>query len=211
MEIERILQQYKQNYCRILESIYPSKNNTGFTERNLSVNFAKAYEQIYPQAFTWYEFQFGQNNNLHYDAIIINPEDREIVVVESKRFSELFKKVREVGEDIERIRSFSTKYFGEFVDRIPNLKEYTVVGVILADVWAKGKNKIAISKGFMDSSFIRDNWQHFYEMVEEESWFFNGRYFNIDFTDVKPSPVYSNECIREKYHLVGMVWNVNKE
>ncbi len=211
MEIERILQQYKKNYFRIFESIYPSKGSTGFTERNLSVNFAKAYEQIYPQAFTWYEFQFGKNNNLHYDAIIINPEDREIVVIESKRFSELFKKVKEVGEDIERIRAFSTDYFEEFVDRIPNLKEYTVVGVILADVWAKGKNKIAISKAFMESSFIRDNWQHFYEMDEEESWFFNGQHFNIDFIDLKPSPVYTNDCIREQYHLVGLIWDVNKD
>jgi hypothetical protein len=211
METEKILQQYKQNYCRIFESIYPSKNNTGFTERNLSVNFAKAYEQIYPQAFTWYEFQFGHNNNLHYDAIIINPENREIVVVESKRFSELFKKVREVGQDIERIRAFSTNYFEEFVGRIPNLKEYTVVGVILADVWAKGKNKITISEAFKNSSFIQYVRQHFCKIDEEESWFFNGQHFNIDFIDVKPSLVYPNDCIREQYHLVGLIWNVNKE
>ena len=211
MEIERILQQYKKNYFRIFESIYPSKGSTGFTERNLSVNFAKAYEQIYPQAFTWYEFQFGKNNNLHYDAIIINPEDREIVVIESKRFSELFKKVREVGEDIERIRAFSTDYFEEFVDRIPNLKEYTVVGVILADVWAKGKNKITISEAFKNSSFIQYVRQHFCKIDEEESWFFNGQHFNIDFIDVKPSLVYPNDCIREQYHLVGLIWNVNKE
>jgi len=211
MEIDKILQQYKKNYSRIFEGIYPSKGSTGFTERNLSVNFAKAYEQLYPQAFTWYEFQFGQNNNLHYDAIMINPEDREIVVIESKRFSNPFKKVREVGEDIKRIRAFSTDYFGEFVDRIPNLKDYTVIGVILADVWAKGKNKIAIRESFKNSSFIRDNRQHFDEMDEEESWFFNGRCFNMDFKDAKLSPVDGSECIREQYCLVGMIWNVNKE
>ena len=36
---------YRYNYQRIFSLLYPSKNSTGFTERNLSVNFAHAYEK----------------------------------------------------------------------------------------------------------------------------------------------------------------------
>ena len=95
MEIDKVLQRYKENYCRIFEKIYPSHGSTGFTERNLSANFAKAYESISPDAVTWYEVQFGQKNNLHYDTMIINPTKKEIVIVESKRLSHVKKKVGE--------------------------------------------------------------------------------------------------------------------
>ena len=67
-----VFSEFRQNYIDILNVLYPSKNSTGFTERNLSVNFAKAYEQIVPTAHTWYEFQFGTKNNLHFDAIIVD-------------------------------------------------------------------------------------------------------------------------------------------
>lgn len=209
MEIDKILKKYRENYCNIFENIYPSKNSTGFTERNLSVNFAKAYEHHYPNAITWYEFQFGEKNNLHYDAVIINPLHKEIVIIESKRFSALFKKVEEVGADIERIRDFDTKYFAEFADRIPNLKEYAVVGVILADVWAKGKNKIAIKQAFEKSVFIQS--YHPKLFAEQDAWFINGQYFCENFMNVKPSPAYNNVCIREQYHLVGMIWDVKRK
>jgi hypothetical protein len=83
MEIDKVLHRYKENYCRIFECIYPSMGSTGFTERNLSVNFAMAYESVHKDSITWYEFQFGKKNNLHYDAIIINPAEKEIVIVSS--------------------------------------------------------------------------------------------------------------------------------
>lgn len=208
MEINKIVKKYKEIYRYIFENIYPSKNSTGFTERNLSVNFAKAYERFYPNAITWYEFQFGENNNLHYDAIIINPENREIVVIESKRFSELFKKVREVGEDIERIRDFDTKYFAEFANRIPYLEEYSIVGVILADIWTEGKNKKAVMQTFKESSFVQHYQKYFSQDIKNQAaWFSNGQYFCEDFADVKPSHVKDNVYIRETYYLLGMIWD----
>jgi len=39
-----VFENYRYNYQRIFSILYPSKNSTGFTERNLSVNFANAYE-----------------------------------------------------------------------------------------------------------------------------------------------------------------------
>ena len=209
MEIERILKQYKKNYSRIFESIYPSKNSTGFTERNLSVNFAKAYEQMYPQAFTWYEFQFGQNNNLHYDAIIINPQKKELIIIESKRFDKLPKKVNEVYEDINRINSFRTSYFAEFAERIPSLANYAIKGVILADVWTETESKTKINESFQNRTFIENYFPDLYKI--QASWFFNGYYFNLDFSTIKSSPVRDNRYIRDTYHLLGIVWDVNKE
>lgn len=209
MEIEKILKQYKKNYSRIFESIYPSKNSTGFTERNLSVNFAKAYEQMYPQAFTWYEFQFGQNNNLHYDAIIINPQKKELIIIESKRFDKLPKKINEVYEDINRINSFRTSYFAEFAERIPSLANYAIKGVILADVWTGTESKTKINESFQNRTFIENYFSDLYKI--QASWFFNGYYFNLDFSTIKSSPVRDNRYIRDTYHLLGIVWDVNKE
>lgn len=83
-----VFENYRYNYQRIFSILYPSKNSTGFTERNLSVNFANAYERINPSAITWFEFQFGENNNLHYDAVIIDPEKQK---ASSDRIKTVFK------------------------------------------------------------------------------------------------------------------------
>lgn len=205
METAKVLQRYKENYCRIFERIYPSKNGTGFTERNLSVNFAKAYESVYEDAITWYEFQFGEKNNLHYDAIIINPKNKEIVVIESKRFSHVHKKAREVGEDIERVRNFITEYFKEFVERIPDLQEYSVKGVILADVWTETALKIDVKESFCQATFGQ---RYLTGFLKADSWFANGKYFCENFADIKTSSIRENNTISTDYYLLGMIWDV---
>ena len=145
MVTDGVLEKYKENYCRIFKSIYPSKNGTGFTERNLSVNFAKAYESAHKDSITWYEFQFGYRNSQHYDAIIVDHKNRRLIVIESKRFTNTVKKVESVGKDIQRIREFEKDtHLREFDKRIPALKEYSVIGVILADVWTEGTEKSKI-------------------------------------------------------------------
>ena len=95
-----VFENYRNNYQRILSLLYPSKNSTGFTERNLSVNFANAYERVNSSAITWFEFQFGENNNLHYDAVIIDPKNKRLLLIESKRFSNPHQKIASVGADI---------------------------------------------------------------------------------------------------------------
>ena len=86
-----VFENYRYNYQRIFSLLYPSKNSTGFTERNLSVNFANAYERINPSAITWFEFQFGENNNLHYDAVIIDTENKRLLLIELLMISIEFK------------------------------------------------------------------------------------------------------------------------
>ena len=208
MEIEKVLKQYKENYCHIFENIYPSKGSTGFTERNLSVNFAKAYESIHKDAITWYEFQFGKKNNLHYDAIIINPAQKEIVIVESKRFSNTEKKVKEVGEDVNRICEFQTTYFHEFTDRIPVLEEYSVVGVILADVWTEGAEKLRLKQSFENKTFLYDYQDKLLLSECSISWFIKGRYFCANFADIKVPAVREKNTIPTNYYLLGIIWDV---
>jgi hypothetical protein len=211
MEIDKVLQRYKENYCRIFESIYPSMGSTGFTERNLSVNFAKAYESVHKDSITWYEFPFDKDRKLHYDALIINPTEKEIVIVESKRFSDTDKKVKEVGEDVNRIHEFQTTYRHEFIDRIPALEEYSVVGVILADVWTEKRAKSILKQSFENKTFLHDYQDKLLIGECPDTWFINGRYFCENFTDIKPSLVYNNACIQEQYHLVGMIWDVRQK
>ena len=151
-----IFEAYKNRYEDILDVLYPSKNSTGFTERNLSVNFAAAYEKAHPGSITWYEFQFGPKNNLHLDAVIINKPEKEILLIESKRFKNTTKQVAEVEEDILRIFFTRDEYWEEFESRIDGIFNYDIYGVILADVWTETKAKIKIKEAFENNSFVSD-------------------------------------------------------
>lgn len=55
---ENICRYYKTRYVNIFKSMYPSLNDTGFTEKNLSGNFAMAYEKYCEEkgqeAITWF-------------------------------------------------------------------------------------------------------------------------------------------------------------
>ena len=44
-KLDKVFENYKSIYQRILSSFYPSLGKTGFQERNLTVNFSKAYEK----------------------------------------------------------------------------------------------------------------------------------------------------------------------
>lgn len=79
-----VFEKYKKNYDRIFKVIYPAKNSTGFPERNLSVNFAKAYENVFDNTVTWYELQFGIKNNRHIDAVIIDIKNKRIIFINQK-------------------------------------------------------------------------------------------------------------------------------
>ncbi|MCI7773417.1 MAG: hypothetical protein MR514_06100, partial [Succinivibrio sp.] len=100
--LESIFNLYKSRYLRIFEKIYPARNSTGFPERNLSVNFTKAYETYYSNCdvISWFELQFGENDNYHLDAVVANYTTKEIFLVEAKRFSNPAKKKEEIKEDI---------------------------------------------------------------------------------------------------------------
>ena len=183
---------YQKNYIKIFGLLYPSKNNTGFTERNLSVNFAKAYESINPSSATWYEFQFGDKNNLHYDAIIINPKEKVILIIESKRFSNVAKKTSEIKSDIDRINLSLSKYLYEF-ERVENNKGYSIIGVILADVWDENTAKHSVLESYKNRSFVED-----YSMPS-----ISPVYSVLDFKSLG-----KYEWVEKNYYLLSLAWKV---
>lgn len=153
-KFEKLFENYKNRYESILDVLYPAKNSTGFTERNLSVNFAHVYEKDHPGSVTWYEFQFGEKNNLHLDAIIVNKEQKEILLVESKRFKNATSQVSAVERDILRICLSKDSYWEEFESRIEGFCDYHLYGVVLADVWTETKPKTKIKEAFENGTFV---------------------------------------------------------
>jgi hypothetical protein len=153
-QIEIILHEYESQYLKIFRNFYPADGSTGFTERNQSVNFCNAFEKIYKNAFTWYEVPFKEDSNNHFDAIVVNPEEKEIFIVESKRFSNPNQKLISFGKDIRRILNRDNRT--QIIKRLNDNEEelYSVYGVILADVWYETKIKREICDLWEDGFFI---------------------------------------------------------
>ena len=153
--MKQIFFEYGKLYANLLEKIYPAKNSTGFAERNLSVNFAKAYERMAEgnnqEVYTWYEFQFGDKNNLHVDAVIINESSKELIIIESKRYNNPQEKIKEVGKDIYRIQELVDELKREHAEGIYRIKLDQMVkcqGIILADVWTETDAKREILEAY---------------------------------------------------------------
>ncbi len=197
----RIMNKYRDRYEKVFKVMYPAKNSTGFTERNLSVNFSKAVEELFPTACSWFEYRFGEKNNLHYDAVIVVPETKTIYLVESKRFSSIKAKItgkKGIGNDMLRINSASTECKSEFIGRITGFDGYTVLGVILADVWTGTRGeKRQIKESFDKKEFIS---AYIPDMVES---FRDGRYYVEGFDSQS-----DNDGWKNKYYLVSMIWKV---
>lgn len=198
-----VFEKYRLNYRQIFSSFYPSKNSTGFTERNLSVNFAKAYEQMNPSSITWFEFQFGQVNNLHYDALIIDSANKRILLIESKRFSTPNKKIIGVGADIDRIQQSIESYSQDFKSRIPDFLNYSIYGVVLADVWTETRKKKQIYDAFKKAEFVE---VYLTEHLKKYPPLSEASYFVGDFADLPiDAPKWD---ILQTYHLVSFVWTL---
>jgi len=208
---KQIVEQYKARYESILKGFYPAKNSTGFPERNLSVNYAAAYEKVCPEnVIVWYEFQFGENNRKHIDCIIIDKANRCILFVESKRFSNLPKKINEVLDDIDRINSLPGELQREETlllekghpekVRISNFSGYDCYGVILADVWLETDEKKNVYESFLKEVFPRG-----YSQSEDVFKLVKPDYFTVSFEN---SVDIASEAIRDTYKLLGLEWQI---
>lgn len=153
--LDKVFKNYKAIYQNILSSFYPSVGNTGFQERNLTVNFSKAYEKTFSHddVFSWFELQFGENNNNHFDCLIVNRSQKELFLIEAKRFSNTTGKKDSVLEDVERINSFVK---AKMDDRFDGFKDYRVYGLILADVWQENQKKKGLYESFKQGDFFKD-------------------------------------------------------
>ena len=124
---EQTLEGCKARYEKILERLYPSKKNTGFSEENLLVNFSKSYDSVLKQnsqqeSTSWFEFQLTnrigkQRNDNHLDCLVIDDANKRILFIEGKRFKSE-SKISEIGKDAYRIINVFDDRKDEFFDRI---------------------------------------------------------------------------------------------
>lgn len=190
-KLEDVFKEYLSIYQHIFASFYPSLGSTGFQERNLTVNFSKAYEKTHQEenVFSWFELQFGKKNNEHFDCLIVNSSKREIFFVESKRFTSSSKK-KSICDDINRINDFSDRGL-DLDKRFKKYKDYSVYGLILADVWQENKAKIEIYGLFKKKTYFDD----------------------VDLVKTKECEYYVMNCrklpgCKHKYALLGFLWKV---
>ena len=157
---DKVFECYQQQYSKIFRFLYPAKNSTGFPERNLSVNFIKGYEKARcltsEEIISWYEFQFGNRNNFHVDAVLWNITLGELYLIESKRFNNPSVKIHEIQVDIKRIHALVKELQSEYhtpKQRISLDSISKVYGIILADAWSESRTKIDIIKSYNEHSF----------------------------------------------------------
>lgn len=199
--IQTIISVYNERYQNIFKYYYPAHGSTGFTERNLSVNFANAIESSSKQVLTWYEVPIGEKKREHFDAMVVDMDARELFIIESKRFSNARQKLASVGWDIQRITSPDHIMTVCKELHLSGLNHYKTYGVILADVWLENKLKKAIF----------ENWKNgFLEVFQNElalpadtlARFGNCQWFTREFSPTEAFPNAAN------YKLLVMVFEV---
>lgn len=174
-----VFENYRNRYNRILTTFYPSIGSTGLQERNLTVNFAEAYKDAFPNrdVLSWYELQFSkkeadqddkneqpgaadfidEKKNNHLDCIIIDKTEKNLFVIESKRFTNTTGKSNAITKDIIRIKQFAKdiekdKRFA----KLDWLENFSIYGVILADVWTENKKKQEVLDSFKNEKYFSD-------------------------------------------------------
>ena len=188
--LEQVFDNYKKIYQNILDSFYPSLGSTGFQERNLTVNFSKAYERTYvnDEVSSWFELQFGEKKNNHFDSIIINRSKKIIYIVEAKRYSTPDAKKNSSINDITRIEEYVKNDFN--VDpRFKNYKNYKIYGIILGDVWQESNPKKDLYNSFHNKKFFNDI------IPNDKYQIYNDISFNID------------GC-KAEYDLLSFIWEI---
>lgn len=218
-----VLKAYQRNYEKILNIFYPSKKSTGFTERNLTVNFSKAYEAVAGAVgdvcCSWFELPVNVNGKDHVDVIIINITQKEILLIEAKRYMDLQKKVLEVIEDTERINTID--WIRELTDERSNggerpvlqyIEDYKIFGVILADLWIEKENQQVIyelyqkKSGMTDSKEFLEELQQFRKSVKEGLCL---KDFCVDRpVDVNTTRDVKIDYIKTTYKLLSFSWVV---
>lgn len=151
-KLDLIKEEYVRRYKERLSICYPSLGSTGFQERNQTNNFLSAAETIVPNLFTWFEFQIdgGKKNDNHLDAIAVDFNAKEIWLIESKRIQDQ-RKMNAIFSDktrMEQLAKEPKKNFNRFYDEGIHLEEFSIYGLVLADVWNRKGQNDARSRAF---------------------------------------------------------------
>jgi hypothetical protein len=90
-------------YNLIFSQYYPAHDSTGFTERNLTCNFAESLKTLIDKdSFIWYETPIGDNK--HIDATVFSQKQKAIFFIEAKRLGQQIKRqIDSLKDDIKRI------------------------------------------------------------------------------------------------------------
>ena len=107
---------------------------------------------------SWFELQFGENDNYHLDAVVANYTTKEIFFVEAKRFSNPAKKKEEIKEDIGRIRKLKEDLLEECKRnscRIDLKMFNSIYGVVLADLWTETTQKKKYSLNILITTLFK--------------------------------------------------------
>ncbi len=133
-QMKQIWETYVSRYQRQLALWYPGEGSTGLAEANLTHNFLCAIEANCPSVLTWDEFQFQKR--LHIDAIAIDMENKEILLVESKR-QQSQRKADSSEKDRERMNEIAAhpEWIGERFYEDINIASFEIHSFVLGDIW----------------------------------------------------------------------------
>lgn len=142
-ECEKVIQDAFRGMCDIYLNIfrvyYPAHNSTGFPERNITCNFVASLRQLCPNAVAWFEAPITKGNVQHMDAVAFLPDLKTMLMIESKRLSDVYKKERELVDDLKRTRMPSTQQM--LKNGLFNLEINHSISVLLADIWLETELK----------------------------------------------------------------------
>lgn len=165
------LRNYKR-YFRILTEYYPSHNDIGFTERNLSCNFVTALEyELGKGCFSWFEAPIDLENKKHIDAIVFDIANKVSFLIEAKRFTSK-SVLKKAHEDIKRMNNKNHIDLLEAGLYSTNIeKRYAI---LLGDIWTETTTKKDILTTWPD--YVLDHevcfsmHKGFAELQTDESW-----------------------------------------
>lgn len=139
-ELQDAFTMLHDRYKKILENYYPAHGSVGFTERNLTHNFAISLENVLgSSSICWFEAPISIKPKKHIDAIVFDLNQKRTFLIESKRFSNPEQKIEEAKKDIERMKD--QNHISLLERNLHGIKIKERYAVLLADVWKENDRK----------------------------------------------------------------------
>jgi len=128
------------NYIHTLNSFYPARESTGFTEANQVHIYINALMSCLDDecAVSWLELPWEQKKH-HIDGFIYSPKHKAVFYIEAKRLSHK-KKKQEIMRDIERLHVRDKSFLNDY--GVVNFEHEYAIAV--SDVWLETKWKKSI-------------------------------------------------------------------
>jgi hypothetical protein len=148
-----------ERYNSIFSQYYPAHDSTGFTERNLTCNFAESLKYyLGEESFIWYESPVNpKNKKEHIDAVVFSKKHNSVLLIETKRLGQTVNsKIVSLKKDIDRVDSEINNYIDNISYITNNLnwkdKSTNIFVLFICDYWfEKGKNFNDIENNIKDS------------------------------------------------------------